>query len=336
VNTPCRNQGGEGPLCRTCVCSSGLIQIKSWSVSGLSAACKGTEAVEAHLCRCPHAEQHQRRLVLAAALVQHSLALTQPAFSEARGPRLSAPSRTVALTLLALSPCTGQYSQSINMVNQSISQHGQSASNPKSLTLLALGPCTAWPFSSARCPSTSTPRVTMCTCGDCAQGVSWLSVPLGARVVAETEQAGHKPVWRSKGLGPASPALCHLRAGITSGVGGQAQAGGVLAASDADAPHACRPGRQALRRSAAPQPPPTLLAAKHAVRGASPVIMTSWWLELRSCASAGSDSSFRGHCVLNCRVQLIVIGFNPRPASGWACAAAPARAPTPPSGGTAG
>jgi hypothetical protein len=41
----------------------------------------------------------------------------------------------------------------------------------------------------------------------------------------------------------------------------------------------------------------TLLAAKHAVRGASPVIMTSWWLDARSSLSAGSDSGFSGHCM---------------------------------------
>lgn len=43
-------------------------------------------------------------------------------------------------------------------------------------------------------------------------------------------------------------------------------------------------------------PNPTWLAAKQAVRGASPVIMTSWWLESYSALSAGALSSLRGHC----------------------------------------
>lgn len=40
----------------------------------------------------------------------------------------------------------------------------------------------------------------------------------------------------------------------------------------------------------------TLLAAWQAVRGASPVIITSWWLDSFSMRRAGSLSGFRGHC----------------------------------------
>ena len=40
----------------------------------------------------------------------------------------------------------------------------------------------------------------------------------------------------------------------------------------------------------------TLLAAWQAVRGASPVIITSWWLASLSMRRAGSLSGFSGHC----------------------------------------
>ena len=40
----------------------------------------------------------------------------------------------------------------------------------------------------------------------------------------------------------------------------------------------------------------TLLAAWQAVRGWSPVIITSWWLLSLSISRVGADSGLRGHC----------------------------------------